>query len=356
MRRRIRRWPLLVVWGMTLLMGAWVFLWPHPEAAFGIERRLVEKGYTPDERLTIRLTLEPKEGLALSVDPYRIDAIDYYGNPVYRLLVDHGYGGDDLAVLSNLDRATALNLIRYDVKQSPQRVLFDPYFMWTRFERYMALAEELPLTSGRTVVERINTDRDYAYYTQIKPALGEGLSVLVNKYYALSSDFEPQPLVQATSCGQPTLQQAAAIAYDALCAAVKAEGLDLGSSSAYRSYARQQELYDYYVAIDGQAAADTYSARPGHSEHQTGLAVDLNAGDGSIGLFVSTATYRWVSVNSWRYGFILRFPDDKTHITGYMFEPWHYRYVGIETATILHELDITYDEYAVWIHESRLVP
>ena len=146
------------------------------------------------------------------------------------------------------------------------------------------------------------------------------------------------------------------MAYDALCTAVKAQGLDLGSSSAYRSYARQAELYSYYVTTDGQAAADTYSARPGHSEHQTGLTVDLNAGDGSIGLFVNTGTYRWVSVNSWRYGFILRFPEDKTDITGYMFEPWHYRYVGIETATTLHELGITYDEYAVWIHESKRIP
>lgn len=356
MRRRIRRWPLIALWTVTLLLGAWVFLWPHPEPPIGVERRLVEKGYTPQERLTIRLTLDPIEVLALSVEPYRIDAIDYYGNPVYRLLSDHGYGGEDLNALSILDRNTALNLIQFEVQSSPQRVLFDPYFLWTRFERYMALAEELPLASGRTLVERINTDRDFTYYTQIKPALGEGLSVLVNKYYALPSDFEPQPLVQATSCGQPTLQQAAAIAYDALCAAVKAQGLDLGSSSAYRSYARQAELYNYYVATDGQAAADTYSARPGHSEHQTGLTVDLNAGDGSIGLFVNTATYRWVSVNSWRYGFILRFPEDKTDITGYMFEPWHYRYVGIETATTLHELGITYDEYAVWIHESKLVP
>lgn len=356
MRRRVRRWPMVMVWGLTLLMGAWVFLWPHPQAPIGIERRLVEKGYTPAERLTIRLTLSPEELLELSIAPYRADAIAYYGDPEYRLLADHGYTGLDLQVLADYDRSTVLNVIRYDVQTAPQRVLSDPYFLWSRFERYMALADQEPSTSGRSLVERINTDRDMAFYTQIRPALGEGLTVLVNKYYALPNDFEPQPLVQATSCGQPILQQAAAQAYDALCAAVKAQGLDLGSSSAYRSYARQQQLYAAYVASDGQAAADTYSARPGHSEHQTGLAIDLNAGDGSIGLFATTATYRWVSANSWQYGFILRYPQDKTSITGYIFEPWHYRYVGIETATILHELNVTYDEYAVWIHESRLVP
>lgn len=356
MPRRAKRWPLFVVWGVTLGLGAWVFLWPHPAPPVGIERTLVEKGYSPSERLTIRLTLEPAEVLALSVEPYRADAHSYYGHPVYRILADHGYTGNDLLALATLDRQTALNLTRFDIKEAPQRVISDPYFLWTRFERYMALAAEKPSASGRTLVERVNTNRDFAYYTQIQPALGEGITVLVNKYYALSSDFEPQDLVSATSCGQPVLVRSAAQAYDALCAAVKAQGLDLGSSSAYRSYTRQQQLYNFYVATDGQTAADTYSARPGHSEHQTGLTVDFNAGDGSIGLFESTQTYQWVSVNSWRYGFILRYPVDKTDITGYMFEPWHYRYVGIETATILHELGITYDEYAVWIDESKRLP
>ena len=354
--RRVRRLPLLILWTVTLGLAGWVFLWPHPEEVVGIPQRLVQSGYLPAERAAIRTTLAPAEVLELSVSAYRNDALEYYGNPVYRILADHGYAGEDLRALAGLDRQTALNLTRFEVVSSPQRFITDPYFLWTRFERLVALATLEPTASGRRLVERVNANRDLAYYSATQPAFGEGLSVLVNKYYALPSTFVPVDLTMAQDCGQPVLAKAAADAYDLLCAAVKAQGLDLGSSSAYRSYDRQRQLYNYYVATDGQAEADTYSARPGHSEHQTGLAIDLNAGDGSIGLFVTTPTYAWVSVNSWRYGFILRYPEDKTGITGYMFEPWHYRYVGVETATLLHELGITYDEYAIWIAESGLMP
>lgn len=356
MRRRAKRWPVVLLWSLTLLLTGWIFLWPKAQEPLTIEARLIEAGYAPAERLLIRIELEAAEVLALSVNPYRKDALDYFGNPVYRLLADHGYSGSDLKALSGLDRQTTLNLLRFDVQVAPQRFITDPYFVWSRFDRYATYAQRFPNLHGRNLVERVNTNRDLAYYTSIQEVIGEGISVLVNKYYALNPTFVPADLIKAQGCGQPTLAKAAAMAYDQLCEAVNEQGLVLGSSSAYRSFARQQQLYAYYVKTDGQTEADTYSARPGHSEHQTGLAIDLNAGDGSIGLFMNSATYRWVSVNSWRYGFILRYPEDKTNITGYMFEPWHYRYVGVETATLLHALGITYDEYAMWVHESTWLP
>lgn len=347
---------MIVLWGLTLLMAGWVFVWPKTEDPLTIEARLIKAGYDSAERLLIRIELEAAEVLALSVSPYREDALIYYGNPVYRILADHGYTGSDLEALSGLDRQTALNLLRFEVQEAPQRFITDPYFLWSRFDRYAAYAQRFPNLHSRNLVERVNTNRDIAYYTNIQEAIGDGVAVLVNKYYALDAAFVPQDLIKAQGCGEPTLAEAAATAYDHLCEAVIEQGLVLGSSSAYRSFSRQQQLYTYYVKTDGQTEADTYSARPGHSEHQTGLAIDLNAGDGSIGLFMNSATYRWVSANSWRYGFILRYPEDKTNITGYMFEPWHYRYVGVETATLLHALGITYDEYAVWAHESTWLP
>jgi LAS superfamily LD-carboxypeptidase LdcB len=354
--RRVKRLPLLILWTITLALAGWVFLWPHPTETVGIQRRLVVSGYSASERMAIRTTLAPADALELSVNPYRDDALAYYGNPIYRILFDHGYAGTDLIELATLDRQTALNLTRFDVVASPQRFVTDPYFLWTRFERAVALLTRYPNASGRSIVERVNTNRDLDYYSVIHPALGEGLSILVNKYHALPSTYVPTDLTQASGCGQPILAKAAADAYDQLCLAVKAQGLKLGSSSAFRTYARQKELYDYYISIDGLEVTDRDTARPGHSEHQTGLAVDFNAGDGYYGFFIKSDTYAWVRVNSWRYGFILRFPEDKTDITGYIFEPWHYRYVGVETATLLHNLGITYDEYAIWIAESGLIP
>lgn len=121
-------------------------------------------------------------------------------------------------------------------------------------------------------------------------------------------------------------------------------GLNLVISSGYRSYYDQRYIYNNYVAIDGQANADTYSARAGHSEHQTGLAFDLNSIDDS---FTNTPEGQWVHHNCYKYGLILRYPKGKDHITGYMHESWHLRYVGTELASKLYNNGdwITLEEY-----------
>ena len=121
-------------------------------------------------------------------------------------------------------------------------------------------------------------------------------------------------------------------------------GLNLWLSSGYRSYYDQQYIYNNYVSRDGQANADTYSARAGHSEHQTGLAFDLNTIDDS---FSYTEEGKWVHDNCYNYGLILRYPKGKEEITGYMYESWHMRYVGEELAKKLYNNGdwITLEEY-----------
>lgn len=109
-------------------------------------------------------------------------------------------------------------------------------------------------------------------------------------------------------------------------------------ASGYRSYQAQNTNYNSYVAKDGQAMADTYSARPGYSEHQTGLAMDFSPIDQA---FADTPQFVWLSQNAYKYGFVLRYPDSKTDITGYMYEPWHWRYVGVTAATDMHSRGIT---------------
>ena len=126
-------------------------------------------------------------------------------------------------------------------------------------------------------------------------------------------------------------------------AAVK-EGLNIWISSGYRSYWDQNYIYNNYVSRDGQAAADRYSARAGHSEHQTGLAFDLNSIDDS---FTYTEEGKWTKDHCYNYGLILRYPQGKESITGYMHESWHFRYVGVELATKLYNNGdwITLEEY-----------
>lgn len=170
--------------------------------------------------------------------------------------------------------------------------------------------------------------------------------VVVNKRNALDPlDYWPTPQAQPQDIrvvsGGGWLRADAAEALDGLAAAIVADGVGtLGVDSAFRPYAYQVDLYNGYVSSRGQAAADLRSARPGHSEHQTGLAVDVVACDGGCGShdgFKGTAEAEWLVDNAWRHGFIIRYEDGATATTGYSWEPWHLRYVGVDLAAAYHE-------------------
>jgi len=136
----------------------------------------------------------------------------------------------------------------------------------------------------------------------------------------------------------------AATALEQLFGAANQAGYKLQISTAYRGYAFQKTLYDGYVANLGQAAADKQSARPGYSEHQTGLAVDIRRSDDRCSLeacFGDLPEGKWLAEHAYEYGFLLRYPSDKEAVTGYMYEPWHFRYVGTDLSTHLHEKHIT---------------
>ncbi|MCF3138448.1 M15 family metallopeptidase [Paenarthrobacter sp. AR 02] len=164
-----------------------------------------------------------------------------------------------------------------------------------------------------------------------------GLSVLVNKSRPLNpASYAPGDLVNARGSGQYLRAEAAAWLNGLFQGAADAGTGGLAVVSGYRSYAQQQQLYAYYVSIYGQAQADLISARPGYSEHQTGLAVDVGNANGSCGLstcFGDTTAGIWVAANAYKYGFIVRYPNGYTGTTGYSYEPWHLRYVGVDLAT-----------------------
>ncbi len=155
--------------------------------------------------------------------------------------------------------------------------------------------------------------------------------MVVNKTYSVPSSYAPGGLVSECSSAFNNMQSAAA-----------AEGLNLYVASGYRSYSLQQSLYSRYCNRDGQAAADRYSARPGHSEHQTGYAIDLNSIAYS---FADTAEGKWVAANCYKYGFILRYPQNKESQTGYRYEPWHIRYVGTALAKEIYDSGLCLEEF-----------
>lgn len=154
--------------------------------------------------------------------------------------------------------------------------------------------------------------------------------LLVNKKYALPSTYNPG------------VNPEAAIALKKLQDSASANGYNIPLLSGFRSYSRQRTIYNNYVQVDGQALADTYSARPGHSEHQTGLAFDVGEISDHYG---NTPAGIWLANNAHKFGFIIRYPQGKTHITGYKYEPWHIRYIGIEHATNIYNQNTTLEEY-----------
>jgi D-alanyl-D-alanine carboxypeptidase len=142
----------------------------------------------------------------------------------------------------------------------------------------------------------------------------------------------------------PLLRRPAATAVVALVGAARRARLRLLSISAYRSYAAQQRVYGEDLRRYGRAGADRQTARPGYSEHQTGLAIDIGTGSGRCDIdpcFGGTPEGRWLAANAWRYGFVLRYPEGEEQVTGIEFEPWHYRYVGIPLATDYHDTGAT---------------
>ncbi len=155
--------------------------------------------------------------------------------------------------------------------------------------------------------------------------------LIANKTYSLPENYNPGDLLDECADAFAEMKSAAA-----------AEGLNIWNASGFRSYELQRSLYNRYSDRDGKDAADRYSARPGHSEHQTGLAIDLNE---ITNAFKDTAEGKWVAENCHRYGFILRYPEGKEAQTGYMYEPWHIRYVGIDTATSIYESGLCLEEY-----------
>jgi D-alanyl-D-alanine carboxypeptidase len=169
----------------------------------------------------------------------------------------------------------------------------------------------------------------YSGTTVTEPTYIDGV-LIVNKSYQIPETYNPGV--------DPTAQTA----LDALIAGAALDGVNLWVKSGFRSYETQKTLYNNYVARDGKEMADTYSARPGHSEHQTGLAFDMNSTANS---FAGTPEAEWLSANCHKYGFIIRYPKGKEHITGYIYEPWHVRYIGVEKAKEVFESGLCLEEF-----------
>lgn len=255
---------------------------------------------------------------------------------------------------SRLDNRLLSRLETGSLSTEELRYLTLPHFRSGRAERYAAWATRNPDLAPDRVVTEVNMDRDQDFYGALQPVSHpQSLLVLVNKHYALASDYVPELEVLGSGYGKGSLQPEAARQFRAMADAAQADGISLRSVSAYRSYATQRYTYNHYLTQYSQRMVDDFSARPGHSEHQTGLALDINVAR-TAAHFENTAVYAWLQEHCAQYGFLLRYPKGKEHITGYRFEPWHYRYVGTEVASVCMEQGLTYEEYTAQLPAEEL--
>lgn len=225
------------------------------------------------------------------------------------------------------------------------------FFKMEYLDRYVNYKEKNPNLDNETVVVYVNIGLDQEFYTNVKDSPNKYTNiVLANKVYFLGSDYVPKNLTRIDanySSGEKYMEKDAQVAFEEMAKAARNDGYRIRAVSTYRSYSYQEGLYNRYAASDGKEKADTYSARPGYSEHQTGLAVDVDNYNQTYTSFGNTKEFNWMKENAYKFGYILRYTKETEFITGYMNEPWHYRYVGKDIAKYIHEHPMTYEEYYV---------
>lgn len=223
------------------------------------------------------------------------------------------------------------------------------YFKINNLDRYLAYQNKNKKLNTTQIIKNVNMDLDKEPYEDMNEAKNlNKTNILVNKHNYLRKNYVPENLEKINTryaLSDMSLVNEAKNAFEKMSSTALNENLKIIAMSTYRSYEYQVNLYNNYVKSDGKDAADTYSGRPGNSEHQTGLAVDVYNQKENYTNFEKTEEYIWMQNNAYKYGFILRFPKGKEKETGYEFESWHYRYVGKSIAKEIKERNISLEEY-----------
>ena len=234
-------------------------------------------------------------------------------------------------------------------KQRQTDFIQEKYFMYKNLDRYLAYYQKNLKVETTKIVSLVNTNRDHEYYEDTKATdISKDTLMLVNKYNYLTEDYEPDNLVKVSSTYAyegNILRSDVIEIFKTMVDDAKKEDIKLILNSSYRTYKDQDNTWTTRKNMSGIAKADSYAARAGYSEHQTGLAVDINEYQSTEDDFENTASFKWLNEHAHEYGFILRYPKDYEDITGYSYESWHYRYVGTDVATKIKQENITFDEY-----------
>ncbi|MBR0385982.1 MAG: M15 family metallopeptidase [Erysipelotrichaceae bacterium] len=306
----------------------------------------------------------PEDCYILANSPATVYEAVFSGNmPIENLqiLLGKNYNAEEVGIIMSKLKAEDFSLVfgmKY-IPELPQLADSGQEFRIDLLPRYLLMMRKQG-KSAAEAMETVNAGKDVIPANQVnysalyianptKIANPSDITAMVNKENYLPSDYEPADLVYLPGGYYGNNHPMRSMAADAFVkmadAVVKAGYGAIIAQSNYRDYNHQSRLYEMYKSQDGQAKADTYSARPGFSEHQTGLVTDISARGGSMDYFANYGGYKWVMEHAHEFGFIQRYPDGKEYITGYEYESWHFRYVGVEVATVIHQHGWTLEEY-----------
>ena len=274
----------------------------------------------------------------------------YHQTYEYKLLEKNYTKEETDLLLEKLDKTRIEKLLTTEKNEKLINILNEKYFLIKNLDKYIAYSDKNPEISLTEVIALVNVHRDQDYYENMEVTdTSKGNTMLVNKYNALSKDYEVEDLKTISKTysygDNKKLNKEAYDAFISLADDAKKEGYTILIVSSYRTYQDQEDVWKDYKASFGTKKADAYAARAGSSEHETGLAIDVADYNDKNDKFEATESFKWMQTNAHKYGYILRYPKDKENITGYSYEAWHYRYVGIDTATKVYNEGITYDEY-----------
>lgn len=272
-------------------------------------------------------------------------------------LKEMGYKEEEIKTILTLNDDEIDNILKKEKNIVIPKLIKQKYFIFENLDRYLAYYKNNERDKKDHIIAIVNTNRDYQSYTNTKPAdLTKQYGILVNRYNYLGKDYIPddlQPVSIKYAYGTQQLRQAALEQFIKMFNAAQKENIKIVIGGAYRSYDYQDKMWNRYSNENGADWADIFAARPGYSEHQTGLAIDL-IGATSAKDFEKTEVFKWMEKHSYEYGFILRYPKGLEDITSFSYEPWHYRYVGIDIAKKIHDENITLDEYyAYYLNDEK---
>lgn len=299
----------------------------------------------------------------------RIDEYLYTKTNEYAFL-QLGYSEEETKIIiDKLSDEEETKVLTYQYNEFIPEFLKCKYFMFKNLDDYLdqVITKEddffkyhgIEGYNYDDIVGSVNTHTNRDYYTDTyKTDFTKGYGILTNKYYELGGEYAPDDLVDISIkyyYGEAKkIRSEVYEAFKRMWEDAYKEGIYLIIVSAYRDYDSQVRVYNDYQESKGTTYADSIAARPGYSEHQTGLSLDIYSKDSTVAsTFKNSKAYAWLIDNSYKYGFILRYPDGKKKITGFNYESWHYRYLGVELATKVYNEGITYDEYYAYYMEGQ---